>query len=605
MRSFHLGLLILSALLSRLFAQTPEGIILIKGPGFLQTSATAQESSDAGYGIFVIFPSPVAAATTVRLTGPGGVSINVPRRLPDLFYAEEYFVAEADLERAMPDGSYTVNVSGGGLASSTPIMVPSGAGIRAPLITNFDALQNWSTQPQRIEWEPLAGGTEDDLLTFSVSRVDGTEIFSAPSGSLDGTTTGITIPPLNVAPGETVYGEMTYARLNIGLANFNQTIIGTGRGAFLTFPIRRAPLTRPVITIQPRAQTVVAGSTVAFSVATDGSGLSYQWRRNGVPITGATGATYVLTSAQTVAAGFYTVDVSNSAGSITSESVALTVVGSSTNPGRISNLAIRSQAGTGPELLIVGVAVGGAGTSGSKPLLIRGIGPALAAFGVPGVLADPRLEVYSGSTRILANDNWGGDAQVSTIASELGAFSLGAASGRDAALYSTTFTAPNTYSVQVSGSDAATGVALAEIYDATPRSAFTATTPRLINVSARTRVGTGGDILIAGFVITGETSKTVLIRAIGPTLGIFGVPGTLADPKLEVFQGATLVNTNDNWGGDGTLVVAFNSVGAFPIGGQSRDAALLVTLPPGNYSAQVSGAGGTTGVALVEVYEVP
>lgn len=97
----------------------------------------------------------------------------------------------------------------------------------------------------------------------------------------------------------------------------------------------------------------------------------------------------------------------------------------------------------------------------------------------------------------------------------------------------------------------------------------------------------------------------MLIRAVGPTLAIFGVPGTLLDPKLDVFSGNTLVQANDNWGGSSAISSIFNSVGAFALSTASRDAAIVVTLPPGNYTAQVSGGGGTTGVALVEVYEVP
>jgi hypothetical protein len=116
--------------------------------------------------------------------------------------------------------------------------------------------------------------------------------------------------------------------------------------------------------------------------------------------------------------------------------------------------------------------------------------------------------------------------------------------------------------------------------------------------------------LIAGFAIGGTGSKRVLIRAIGPTLGLFGVPGTLADPKLELYSSTstTPISTNDNWAAaaNATEVSAiFTRVGAFQLALESKDAALLVTLPPGSYTAQVTGPGTTTGTALVEVYEVP
>ena len=150
-----------------------------------------------------------------------------------------------------------------------------------------------------------------------------------------------------------------------------------------------------------------------------------------------------------------------------------------------------------------------------------------------------------------------------------------------------------------------TGVALVELYDATPTGSYTPASPRIVNISARVQVGTGGNILIAGFAIGGATSKTVLIRASGPALAPFGVTGTLPDPELQLFSGSTVLESNTAWGGNAQVVSAASSVGAFPwSSGASKDSALLVTLPPGAYTVQVSGASGDTGVALVEVYEV-
>ena len=124
------------------------------------------------------------------------------------------------------------------------------------------------------------------------------------------------------------------------------------------------------------------------------------------------------------------------------------------------------------------------------------------------------------------------------------------------------------------------------------------------NVSVLKHLGTG---LTAGFVIGGTGAKTVLIRAVGPTLGgaPFNVGGVVADPQMTLFTGPVAVATNDNWGGTAQLTAAFAQVGAFALPANSRDAALLATLQPGNHTVQVSGVGGTTGVAIVEVYEVP
>ncbi len=128
---------------------------------------------------------------------------------------------------------------------------------------------------------------------------------------------------------------------------------------------------------------------------------------------------------------------------------------------------------------------------------------------------------------------------------------------------------------------------------------------RLNNLSARGRVGTGADVLVAGFTIGGRRSKAVLIRGIGPTLSEFGVTGALADPRVDLYSGSTLLDSNDNWSGTVGFVGTTRYLGAFPLAEGSRDAALLVTLAPGSYTAQVSGAGTTSGLALLEIYEVP
>ncbi len=129
--------------------------------------------------------------------------------------------------------------------------------------------------------------------------------------------------------------------------------------------------------------------------------------------------------------------------------------------------------------------------------------------------------------------------------------------------------------------------------------------PRLANLSTRGWVGGGEQVLIGGLVVAGGSARTVLIRAVGPALGAFGVTGVLGDPRLRLYRGSDLVAENDNWGGDALAAAAARTVGAFAVADPaSKDAMLLLALPPGAYTAQVSGAGGTTGVALLEAYEV-
>ncbi|MDB6169064.1 MAG: repeat containing protein, partial [Verrucomicrobia bacterium] len=364
----------------------------------------------------------------------------------------------------------------------------------------------------------------------------------------------------------------------------------------------------PIIVGQPVSQNVAVGGSVTFAVTASGNGpFSYQWFKNGVVINQATSLTYTIGSALAADAGAYTALVTNSAGSTLRAAAFLTTT--TAVPGRLVNLSVRIGAGTGDATLIVGVVIGGTGTAGSKRLLVRGIGPTLSSYGVSGVLIDPITDfIRQGSaTPIATNDNWSGDAQVKSVANTVGAFALPDDASKDSALYLTPDS--GVYSLNIRGNSGATGIALAELYDA-DGIGYTATTPRLVNLSARAQVGTGEGVLIAGFVIEGGTSRTVLVRAIGPTLASYGVSGALTDPQLEITQmvngSLATVASNDNWSGNAQISIVSATVGAFDLSNAgSKDAALLVTLPPGVYSAKVSGVGNTIGVALIEVYEVP
>jgi hypothetical protein len=124
-------------------------------------------------------------------------------------------------------------------------------------------------------------------------------------------------------------------------------------------------------------------------------------------------------------------------------------------------------------------------------------------------------------------------------------------------------------------------------------------TAPLINIATRGRVQTGDNVMIGGFIIQGSGSQTVVVRARGPSLAQFGVPNTLANPVLQLFSGATVIASNDDWQQAGNAAL-IQSSGFAPA--DTRESAILVTLPPGAYTAIVSGSGGTTGVAIVEVF---
>ena len=271
-------------------------------------------------------------------------------------------------------------------------------------------------------------------------------------------------------------------------------------------------------------------------------------------------------------------------------------------PGRVINFSVLAGVGPGNAAIIVGFVSGGVGTSGTKPLLVRALGPALAAFGVPGVTADSLAELYTGSAIVASNDNWAGNPAVVATAAAVGAFPLADPGSRDAAFSATRPVGAHT--IVVTG---ASGLALAELYDATPAASFTAATPRLLNVSARALVAPGSDSVHAGLVIGGTAARTLLIRAIGPGLAAFGVTNALADPRLELFRtgSAAPIAANDDWAANPVITNAGGKAGAFALIPTSRDAAVLVTLAPGSYTLRVSAPTAATGAALIDVYEVP
>ncbi len=267
---------------------------------------------------------------------------------------------------------------------------------------------------------------------------------------------------------------------------------------------------------------------------------------------------------------------------------------------RLINLSSRVRIGAGRPL-ITGFVVGG---TAAKSVLLRAVGPALAGFGVAGVLPNPRLQLFDAAGNVVAeNDDWSG-ADTAAAMARVGAFGL--ANGvRDAALLADLV--PGAYTMQVTETGG-TGVALAEIYDASgnPNADY----QRLVNISTRGEAGTGENVLIGGFIISGNAPKRVLIRGIGPGLAAFGLTGVLADPRLRIYRSGELVGENDNWGtvpaSAAATAQAARDTGAFALAAGSRDAAVILTLTPGAYTGQVDSADGTgSGTALVEIYELP
>lgn len=359
------------------------------------------------------------------------------------------------------------------------------------------------------------------------------------------------------------------------------------------------------IAAQPDSETIAPGGTASLRVqATGAAPLRYQWRRNGVALPGATAASLPIAAATTAHAGDYDVVITDANGPLTSRMARVLV--ETPRPGRLVNVSVRGvTAGGAP--LIVGCVV-----DGPKQLLIRGVGPSLANFGVANAIPGPAIELHravgAADQLVTRNQDWrmGDMAMMRGVFGAVGAFPFSETSA-DAALLATV---DGARTVHVYDAGNRTGVALVEVYDAQPGGQA-----RLLNLSARNFAGTGEDALIAGFVISGNVPKRLLLRGVGPQLqASFGISGALSDPKLELYlsEGGrnVLFATNDDWaeggGGATSARAAFTSAGAFNLpDATSKDAALVVMAPAGAFTVQVSGVGNATGAALVEVYELP
>ena len=276
---------------------------------------------------------------------------------------------------------------------------------------------------------------------------------------------------------------------------------------------------------------------------------------------------------------------------------------SANTTGQLVNVSSRTQVGTGANILIEGFSVTGPATS-TQQVLIRAIGPGLTQLKVTGVLAQPVLSIYDSKGNLIAtNTGWSNNDNVAAIQAAVGtvgAFPLPIGSADSALLLPLS---PGNYTMQVSGLGGTTGIALGEVYQVNQADC------QVVNISGRAQVGISGGILIAGFGVAGGPAR-MLIRGDGPSLIPLGVPNCLLKPVVQVFDSnGDIIASNTGWSGGANVAPmianATAMVGAFTLPIGSADSALLLTLPPGNYTMQISGLGGTVGDALAECYLMP
>ena len=451
----------------------------------------------------------------------------------------------------------------------------------------------------------LAGGLELSGVTFEYST-DAATWTVLGSGSRVGLADTWQLKGLSGLP-----GSKTFYILALGVsATSNSSSLVSSVQSFNSLPI-------PALNSAGSA-AAVNGAAFYYEIAATNSPTTYAAAGlpAGLTINPSTG---VISGTPTQTGTFnVTLSLGNAGGTVTAPltiTVAPSAAGAPVPPlARLLNLSTRATVNAANPLLDGFVVAG----PGPKTVLLRAVGPGLTtAAGITGVLAHPTLQLINSSGQIiLVNKGWDGSSSLMQIFSEFGAFPLTAGT-TDAAVVTTL--APGLYSLVVTDGGAVGstgGVALAEIYDADSNPLALA--QRLVNLSGRGGVVAGNPV-IGGFSIGGSVAKTVLLRAVGPTLAGYGVTGALADPVLSLYSGSALIAQNTHWGTPTTINPAYpaasaaaitaadTSVGAFALPAGSADSALLVTLPPGNYNytGQVTSVSGQAGTALFEVYETP
>jgi hypothetical protein len=227
---------------------------------------------------------------------------------------------------------------------------------------------------------------------------------------------------------------------------------------------------------------------------------------------------------------------------------------------------------------------------------VRGIGPSLANFGIAEPLADPTLELHNSAGILATNDDWKLRPDGTSQQAEIEATQLAPTDEKESVIMATLPANNSAYTAVLRGKNDSTGIGVVEVYDLD-----TAADSRLANISTRAFVGTGDDVLIGGIMPSKGLTK-VVVRAIGPSLVNFGITNPLLDPTLELYDGSgTLIASNDDWQSSQRDLIEATQLAP----NDARESAIFATLGPGVHTAVVRGKNGTTGVAVVEAFNVP
>lgn len=417
------------------------------------------------------------------------------------------------------------------------------------------------TDPNRI-----FAGTDDGRLWFTSNL--GANWTRVTDPDVPGTwVTRVTVDPLNAA---VAYATFSGFRSGAALPYVLKTTDGGANWTSIAGDLPQAPVNDIVIV----GSTLFVATDVGVFLSANGGA---NWLAAGadlpnVPVTdleyrAASNSLYAATFGR----GIYTLQLPS---------------------GQALNISTRVRVETGG-----GVMIGGFIVSGNVPKTIgvRGLGPSLSEFGLTDLLADPILELHSSDGTLLAqNDDWQSN---SAQAAQLTALGLALHHPNESGLVAT-LNPGASYTALLAGKDGGTGVGVVEVYDVEP-----ATDARLANISTRGFVGTGGNVMIGGFILGGSNTR-IALRGMGPSLGRFGLAPLLADPTLELHDsnGALLI-ANDDWQNDPTSAAQLSGLNLAPA--DLKESAIFASLPAGAFTAILSGKNGGAGLGLIEIYSLP
>jgi hypothetical protein len=492
-----------------------------------------------------------------------------------------------------PTETFTISLSNPSPSFSASVGSPSTATVS---IVNVDP-----PPPPAITSPGQASGQEGRPFSYQITATNNPRSYGATGLPANGLS-------LDTATGLISGTPKSPGRMTLTISATNDGGTGT---APLTITIDPAPPEGPVIT-SPSSATGTQGQPFSYQITATNNPTSFD--ASGLPIGLFVNRSNGLISGTPSTAGRFdvTLRATNSSGATGTSNLDLTInpagatptptptptptaspsptASPGAPPSDLANVSTRARAGTGNDVLIGGMIIQG---GAPKRVIVRAVGPSLEDVGVAGSLADPTLELYDGSGQSIGfNDDWKTGGQ----RAEIEQTGVPPGNERESALVMT-LPAGN-YTAVVRGANGGTGVALVEAYDLDPNSS------RLVNISTRSNVSIGDNVMIGGFIIGSEQPTKVMVRAIGPSLSQATPPvqNALMDPSLELRDGqGSLITSNDNWV-NSPQQQQIQQSGLAPSDG--RESAIIATLPKGSYTAIVRSSDGRPGIGLVEVYRL-